>query len=284
MRALSGAPRFPTAPSGALSRALPGNSRLAPLWLAVLIVKIERKLTKICQTLRINLSRPRVAQVKRSQWHQGSQHSQRLRSLSHRRRIISQNSKGIVFQSRLLCFTPSQGLWNLLSCHCHRQDRFCHLTCMVAVQADSGPSSFATSFCPVKSVTTTTVTTTRPITSSSGVEREKPHWNSKLQEEWDIKMFTNNPKLNPKLPSPTSFDGVKPSYVEWSEELLTYLSVTDDQEFVPILQAVTGHKNVITNNVFIEGILSEILAQIKEKISTSKPSLQVLESSMIKMQ
>ena len=66
-------------------------------------------------------------------------------------------------------------------------------------------------------------------------------------------MFTNDPKLNPRLPSPTSFNGVKPSHVEWSEELLTYLSVTDSQEFVPILQAVTGHTDVIAKKVFTEG-------------------------------
>ena len=87
----------------------------------------------------------------------------------------------------------------------------------------------------------------------------------KAQEESGIKMFTNDPKYHPRLPSPTSFDGVKPLYVEWSEELLTYLSVTDYQEFVPILQAVTGHKDVITKNIFIEGVLSEIIEEIKNK-------------------
>ena len=76
-------------------------------------------------------------------------------------------------------------------------------------------------------------------------------------------MFSSDPKLNPRLPSPTSFDGVKPSYVEWSEEILTFLSVTNYQEFVPILQAVTGHKEVITKKVFIEGVLSEIIEEIK---------------------
>ena len=136
---------------------------------------------------------------------------------------------------------------------------------MVAEQSHcSGTHSLATSFCPSCQVTTTTVTTTRTITSSSG-EKEKNHWSSKLQEEPDIKMFSSDPKLNPRLPSPTSFDGVKPSYVEWSEEILTFLSVTDYQEFVPILQAVTGHKDVITKKVFIEGVLSEIVEEIKEK-------------------
>ena len=76
-------------------------------------------------------------------------------------------------------------------------------------------------------------------------------------------MFSSDPKLNPRLPSPTSFDGVKPSYVEWSEEILTFLSVTDYQEFVPILQAVTDHKDVIKKKVFIEGVLSEIIEEIK---------------------
>ena len=77
-------------------------------------------------------------------------------------------------------------------------------------------------------------------------------------------MFSSDPKLNPRLPSPTTFDGVKPSYVEWSEEILTFLSVTDYQEFVPVLQAVIGHKDVITKKIFIEGVLSEIIEEIKK--------------------
>ena len=78
-------------------------------------------------------------------------------------------------------------------------------------------------------------------------------------------MFSNDPKLNARFPSPTPFDGVKPSYVEWSEEVLTFLSITDYQEFVPTLQAVTGHKDVITKKVFIEGVLSEPDEEIKDK-------------------
>ena len=77
-------------------------------------------------------------------------------------------------------------------------------------------------------------------------------------------MFSSDPRLNPRLPSPTTFDGVKPSYVEWSEEILTFLSVTDYQEFVPVLQAVIGHKDVITKKIFIEGVLSEIIEEIKK--------------------
>ena len=35
--------------------------------------------------------------------------------------------------------------------------------------------------------------------------------------------------------------------------------------FVPILHAVTSHKDVITKKVFIEGVLSELEDQIKNK-------------------
>ena len=115
---------------------------------------------------------------------------------------------------------------------------------MVAEQCPiPGQLDLATSFCPVLSShdDSTTTRPTNQITSSSG-EKEKDQWKSRLQGESDIKMFSSDPKLNPRLPSPTSFDGVKPSYVEWSEEILTFLSVTDYQEFVPVLQAVTGHQ------------------------------------------
>ena len=134
---------------------------------------------------------------------------------------------------------------------------------MVAEQSHS----FATSFCPVLSShddSTTTRLTSNQITSSSG-EKERSHWSSKLQEEPDIKMFLNDLKLNPRLPSPTSFDGIKPSYVDCSEKVLTFLSVTDYQEFVPILQAVSGHKDVITEKVFIEGVLSDVVEELKDK-------------------
>ena len=133
---------------------------------------------------------------------------------------------------------------------------------MVAEQPDSGPGSFATS-CPVLSGhDDSTTRPTNQITSSSGEEDRR--WSSRLQDEPDIKMFSSDPKLNPRLPSPTTFDGVKPSYVEWSEEILTFLSVTDYQEFVPVLQAVIGHKDVITKKIFIEGVLSEIIEEIKK--------------------
>ena len=162
------------------------------------------------------------------------------------------------FDLGVLLTAPSQELWDLHSPSLS-SSRFTLQFDMVAERSpDFGPGSFATSFfCPIKSVTTTTVTTRRLITSSSGEAKETPHWSSKLQEESDIKMFTNDPELNPRLLSPTSFDGVKPSHVRRSEELLTYLPVTEYQEFVPILQAVTGHKDVITKKLFVERVLSE---------------------------
>ena len=92
-------------------------------------------------------------------------------------------------------------------------------------------------------------------------------------------MFTNDPKFSPRLPSPTSFDGVKPSCVEWSEELLTYLSVTHYQEFVPILQAVTGHKDVIAKMVLIEGVLPELEDQTKKNKETEKEG--IYQASMV---
>ena len=60
-----------------------------------------------------------------------------------------------------------------------------------------------------------------------------------------------------------------------------YLSVTDYQEFVPILQAVTGHKDVVTKKVFIEGVLSEILDEISKNSSRRKPSRQMLKARSI---
>ena len=127
---------------------------------------------------------------------------------------------------------------------------------------DSGQCSFATS-CPVQSShdDSTTTRPTNQITSSSG-EKENSLW-TKIQEEPDINVFSNDPKFNPRLPSPTSFDGVKLSYIEWSEEVLTFLSVTDYQELVPILQAVSGHKS----GVRVENDQDTAIERIKGEIT-----------------
>ena len=213
-----------------------------------------------CQDQRIMW--PHMAQVKRVFSVRGHEHSQKsdhyLPSLHHLFKIGFQptfDSAVLISLSSLdLCFHSSLVIVIVKSILVFD---------MVAEQCPiPGQLNLATSFCPSCQVTTTTVTTNQ-ITSSSG-EEERSHWSSRLQEELDIKMFSNDPRLNPRLPSPTTFDGVKPSYVEWSEEILTFLSVTDYQEFVPVLQAVIGHNDVITKKVFMEGVLSEIIEEIKK--------------------
>ena len=94
-------------------------------------------------------------------------------------------------------------------------------------------------------------------TSSSSGERKRPKWNLNLQEGTDINMFARDHRV-PRVPQPTSFDGVKPSFLEWSEEVIAYLAVTDYHEFIPLLSAAAASKNVI------------------EKMSCSKGSCQRL--------
>ena len=224
--------------------------------------KITRKLGKNCQRSRDHIMASCGSSQKVFSVRGPCTHSE-LRSLSHWHHIISKNSISGTIWFCLSSFHSLSGISGspLLSLS---SSRFTSIFDMVAEQADSGPGSFATS-CPVLSShdDSTTTQPTNQITSSSSGEKERSYWSSRLHEEPDIKMFSNDPKLNPRLPSPTSFDGVKPSYVEWSEEILTFLSVTDYQEFFPILQAVTGHKDVITKKVFIEGVLSETVEELK---------------------
>ena len=61
---------------------------------------------------------------------------------------------------------------------------------------------------------------------------------------------------------PTSFDGIKPSFMEWSEEVIAFLAVRDYQELIPV---VTSSKDVIEKNVVFKGILSDLMEDIKEK-------------------
>ena len=162
---------------------------------------------RICQESGINLSRPHVAQVKRisDSWPctlRGHYLTVTVSSLK-----IAKNHH-LIWPSH--CFTPSLGVLGspLLSLS---SSRFILVFDTVAEHQrhDSGQCSCATSFCSVLSShdDSTTTRPTNQITSSSG-EKERNHWSSKLQEETDIKMFINNPKFNPRLSSPTSFDGV----------------------------------------------------------------------------
>ena len=221
-------------------------------------------LASCCQEARINLSRPRSAQVKRI-----SDSGLCIQSWDHYLTVTASSLKiglhppfdlGVFISLHPWDFWVSSPVIVIVKICVSSFD-------MVAEQRQhSGLTHLLRPSCPVQpSHDDSTMTRLTSQITSSSREKERGHWSSKLQEETDIKTFLNDPKLNPRLSSPTSFDGVKPSYVEWSEEVLTFLSVTDYQDFVPILQAVTGHKEVITKKVFIEGVLSEIVEEIKDK-------------------
>ena len=115
---------------------------------------------------------------------------------------------------RPLVFPPHLQRWFhiVLSCCCVGK---IHLDMVAEPDRDSGLSSFATSICLVKSVTTTQ-TTTRPlinqITSSS--EEERPHWSSKLQEESDIKL-----RCSPMIQSQTQDSCHQPHLTESSRHM-----------------------------------------------------------------
>ena len=57
----------------------------------------------------------------------------------------------------------------------------------------------------------------------------------------------------PRVPQPTSFDDVKPSFLEWSEEVIAYLAVTDYHEFIPLLSAAAAaSKDVIEKRCHVQ--------------------------------
>ena len=68
---------------------------------------------------------------------------------------------------------------------------------------------------------------------------------------------------------PTSLDGVKPSFLEWSEEVIAYLAVTDYQEFIPLLSAAAASKDVIGKDVMFKGTLSENMENI-DKVTAQR--------------
>ena len=105
------------------------------------------------------------------------------------------------------------------------------------------------------------------ITSLSGEER-KFKWDFLLQEGADINMLAHDHRV-PRVPQPTSFDGVKPSFLEWSEEVIAYLAVTDYHEFIPILSAAAASKEVIEKDVMFKGILSENIENL-DKVTAQK--------------
>ena len=105
------------------------------------------------------------------------------------------------------------------------------------------------------------------ITSLSGEER-KFKWDFHLQEGADINMFAHDHRV-PRVPQPTSFDGVKPSFFEWSEEVIAYLAVTDYHEFIPLLSAAAASKDVIDKDVMFKGRLSENIENL-DKVTAQK--------------
>ena len=110
----------------------------------------------------------------------------------------------------------------------------------------------------IQSMTKTT------ITSSSG-ERRRFKWNLNLKEGADVNMFAHDHRV-PGVPQPTSFDGVKPSFLEWSEEVIAYLAVTDYHEFIPLLSVAAASKDVIEKDVMFKGS-----CQRTWRISTRSP-------------
>ena len=86
----------------------------------------------------------------------------------------------------------------------------------------------------------------------------------------------------PRVPQPTSFDGVKPSFLEWSEEVIAYLAVTDYHEFIPLLSAAAASKGVIEKDVMFKRILSETLEKI-DKITAQKVQKEQDKAKNIKM-
>ena len=68
-----------------------------------------------------------------------------------------------------------------------------------------------------------------------------------------------------KSTSINSFNGVKPSLVEWSEEVIAFLAGTDYQEFILLLTAAASSKDVIRADIMFTGILSDTIEEIKRK-------------------
>ena len=103
-------------------------------------------------------------------------------------------------------------------------------------------------------------------TSKSG-EEKKSKWDFHLQEGADVNMFAQDHRV-PRVRQPTSFDGVKPSFLEWSE-VIAYLAVTDYHEFIPLLSAAAASKDVIEKDVMFKGILSENMETI-DKVTAQR--------------
>ena len=92
--------------------------------------------------------------------------------------------------------------------------------------------------------------------SSSSGERKKT-FNHHLKEGREVNTFSHDHRLEPRLPYMIALAGVKPSFMEWSEEVTEFLTVTDYQEFTPLLSVATLSKDVIEKDVMFKGVLSD---------------------------
>ena len=65
-------------------------------------------------------------------------------------------------------------------------------------------------------------------------------------------MFPDDHKVNPRVPQPTAFDGVKLSFMEWSEEVIVVLAISDYQDHMPMLSAAASSKDVVEKDVMFK--------------------------------
>ena len=113
-------------------------------------------------------------------------------------------------------------------------------------------------------VTSETDTSEMTISSSSG-EQRRFKWNLYPKEGAEVNMCAHDHRLNPRVPQPTSFDGIEPSFIEWSKEVIAFLPVTDYQVFITLLTAAASSKDIIQADVMFTGVLSDTLEEIKRK-------------------
>ena len=88
------------------------------------------------------------------------------------------------------------------------------------------------------------VTSKATITPSSETDWRRK-WNHHLKEGLEVDMISHDHWLNPVVPHPTWLEGVKSSFMEWSEEVIAFLAVKDDQELISLLTAAASSKDVI---------------------------------------
>ena len=83
------------------------------------------------------------------------------------------------------------------------------------------------------------ITSSSSSSSSSGGRKKTFKFNHHLKEGREVNTFSHDHRLEPRVPHMTAFAGVKPSFMEWSEEVLEFLAVTDYRAFIPLLWVAT---------------------------------------------